>query len=183
MAQTALRVILGDQLSSRLDVIMGADKEHDVFLIAEVMAEAGYVRHHVKKIAFLFSAMRHFAEALRAAGYCVRYVPLDDPNNSHTVEGEILRAVAALAPVRVVVTEPSEWRLRECYEALRLGLPVPLEIQTDTRFLCTHAQFNNWAKGRRELRMEYFYRDMRRRHNLLMEKDGKPVGGKWNYDT
>ena len=183
MAQTALRVILGDQLSSRLDVIVRADKEHDVFLIAEVMAEASYVRHHVKKIAFLFSAMRHFAEALRSAGYCVRYVPLDDPNNSHTLQGEILRAVAALAPVRVVVTEPGEWRLRECFEALRLGLPVPLEIQTDTRFLCTHAQFNDWAKGRRELRMEYFYRDMRRRHDLLMEKDGKPIGGKWNYDT
>ena len=70
------------------------------------MAEASYVRHHAKKIAFLFSAVRHFAEALRSAGYYVRYVRLEDPNNSHTLDGEILCAVAALVPERVIVTEP-----------------------------------------------------------------------------
>ncbi|MBU6449587.1 MAG: cryptochrome/photolyase family protein, partial [Rhodospirillales bacterium] len=154
-------MILGDQLSSRLDAVSGANKQHDVFLMAEVMAEAAYVRHHVKKIAFLFSAMRHFAEALRAAGYTVRYVRLDDADNSQSLDGEILRAVEALAPGRVVITEPGEWRLREGFEALRLALPVPLEILPDTRFLCSHAQFNEWAEGRRELRMEYFYREMR----------------------
>ncbi|MDE1906247.1 MAG: cryptochrome/photolyase family protein [Rhodospirillales bacterium] len=183
MAETVLRVILGDQLSTRLDVVADADKKQDIFLLAEVMAEASYVRHHVKKIAFLFSAMRHFAKALREAGYNVRYVPLDAPENSHTIDGEILRAVAALSPEKIIVTEPGEWRLREGFEALRLALPVPLEIQPDTRFLCTHAQFNAWAEGRRELRMEYFYREMRRRHDVLMEKDNKPTGGKWNYDT
>ena len=183
MAETTLRVILGDQLSSRLDIVAGADKDNDVFLIAEVMAEASHVRHHVKKILFLFSAMRHFAEALRSAGYRVRYVPLDDPNNSQTLDGEILRAVEVLAPAGIIVTEPGEWRLREGFEALRLALPVPLNILPDTRFLCTHAQFNAWAEGRRELRMEFFYRDMRKRHDVLMEKDGKPTGGRWNYDT
>ena len=30
--------------------------------------------------------------------------------------------------------------------------------------------------------MEFFYREMRRKHNVLME--GKnPIGGKWNYDA
>ncbi len=183
MAETVLRVVLADQLSARLEVVAQADKEHDVFLMAEVMAEARHVRHHVKKIAFLFSAMRHFAEALRSVGYRVRYVTLDDADNSQTLDGEILRAVSVLTPDRVVVTEPGEWRLREGFEALRLALPVPLEIQPDTRFMCSHAQFSEWAAGRRELRMEYFYRDMRRRHDVLMEPDGKPVGGRWNFDT
>lgn len=78
------------------------------------MAEAIYVHHHAKKIAFLFSAARHFAEALHSAGYWldhVRYVRLEDPDNSHTLDGEILRAVAALVPERVIVTELGEWRL------------------------------------------------------------------------
>lgn len=183
MAETVLRVLLADQLSARLEVVAEADKEHDVFLMAEVMAEASFVRHHVKKIAFLFSAMRHFAEALRLAGYRVRYVTLDDADNSQTLDGEILHAVSALTPDRVVVTEPGEWRLLEGFEALRLALPVPLEIQPDTRFLCSHAQFGEWAERRRELRMEYFYREMRRRHDVLMEPDGKPVGGRWNFDA
>ena len=183
MGRSVLRVILGDQLSSRLDVAVSADKANDVFLLAEVKAEASYVRHHVKKIAFLFSAMRHYATALRAAGYCVRYVALDDEGNTQSLEGEILRAVEALDPVRIVITEPGEWRLRESFEALRLALPVPLEILADTRFLCSHAEFNAWAGERRELRMEYFYREMRRRHGILMERDGKPAGGRWNFDS
>ncbi|MBR7620370.1 cryptochrome/photolyase family protein [Phenylobacterium sp. 20VBR1] len=180
---TTLRVILGDQLSTRLGVVAGADKARDVFLMAEVMAEASYVNHHVKKIAFLFSAMRHYAQALRAAGYQVRYVALEDEGNSQSLDGEILRAVEALAPERVVITEPGEWRLREGFEALRLALPVELDILPDTRFLCSHAEFNAWVGDRRELRMEHFYREMRRRHDVLMEADGKPAGGRWNFDA
>lgn len=180
---TVLRVILGDQLSARLEIVAGAEKGRDVFLLAEVMAEAIYVRHHVKKIAFLFSAMRHFAEALQRAGHAVRYVALDDDGNSQSLDGEILRAVEALRPSRVAITEPGEWRLREGFEALRLALAVPLDILPDTRFLCSHADFNAWAEGRRELRMEFFYREMRRRHDLLMEPDGKPTGGRWNFDA
>ena len=180
---TVLRVILGDQLSSQLDIVAGADKGEDVFLLAEVMGEASYVRHHVKKIAFLFAAMRHFAEALRSAGHTVRYVALEDDGNSQSLDGEILRAAEALRPSRVAITEPGEWRLREGFEALRLALPVALEILPDTRFLSTHAEFNAWAEGRRELRMEYFYREMRRRHDILMEPGGKPAGGRWNFDA
>lgn len=179
---SVLRVILGDQLSAQLDIVTGAHKGVDVFLVAEVMGEAAYIRHHVKKIAFLFSAMRHFAEALQSSGHIVRYVVLDDPENAQSLQGEILRAVEALRPSRVVMTEPGEWRLREGFEALRLALPVPLDILADTRFLCAHAEFDTWAKGRREFRMEYFYREMRRRHNILMEPDGKPTGGRWNFD-
>jgi deoxyribodipyrimidine photolyase-related protein len=180
---TVLRVILGDQLSARLDIVADADKGRDVFLLAEVLTEATYVRHHVKKIAFLFSAMRHFAEALRSAGHAVRYVALDDAANSQSLDGEILRAAEAVTPGRVAITEPGEWRLREGFEALRLALPVPLEILPDTRFLCSHQDFDAWAEGRRELRMKYFYREMRRRHHLLMEPDRKPSGGRWNFDA
>ncbi|WP_373486585.1 cryptochrome/photolyase family protein [Blastomonas sp.] len=183
MTTAVLRVILGDQLSSRLAIVAEADKASDVILMAEVMSEASYVPHHVKKIAFLFSAMRHYAEALRKAGYTVRYVALEDEGSSQSIDGEILRAVEELSPARVAVTEPGEWRLRETFEALSLALPVPLDILPDTRFLCTHAEFDDWAEGRRELRMEYFYREMRRKHGILLEADGKPTGGKWNYDA
>lgn len=183
MPNGSLRVILGDQLSTRLDIVAEADKTCDVFLMAEVMTEAAYVRHHVKKIAFLFSAMRHYAEALRTAGYKVRYVRLEDKDNSQSLEGEILRATSELKPDKVIVTEPGEWRLHESFESLRLALPVSLRILPDTRFLCSHDAFNAWADGRRELRMEYFYRKMRRNHGILLNEDGKPCGGKWNFDT
>lgn len=179
----ALRIILLDQLSARPEIVAEAEKARDVFLLAEVMSEATNVRHHVKKLAFGYAAARHFAEALRAAGFRVRYVTLDDADNTQTLDGEVLRAVGELSPDRVLVTEPGAWRLREGFEALKLALPVPLEILPDTRFLCTHAEFDAWAEDRRELRMEYFYREMRRRHGVLMEPDATPTGGRWNLDA
>lgn len=62
----------------------------------------------------------------------------------------------------------------------QLGLPV--EIRQDTRFICSHAAFRDWANGRQQLRMEYFYRRMREATGLLMEGD-TPVGGRWNFDA
>lgn len=172
-----LRLILGDQLSTRLPILTDADRDRDVILMAEVMDEATYVRHHVKKIAFVLAAMRHFRDALREAGFTVRYVALDDPDNSHSLSGELLRAAQTLKPQAMCVTEPGEWRLKTAFEAID-----GLNILPDTRFLCPHDVFDAWAEGRRELRMEFFYRDMRRRHHILMNDDGTPLGGQWNFD-
>ena len=151
-------------------------------LITEVMEEATYVRHHKKKIAFLFSAMRHFAEELRAAGWTVDYVKLDDPENSGSFAGEIERAVTRLAADRLIVTEPSEWRVREAIQDCAETLNCAVEMRDDDRFIASHCEFEAWADGRKQLRMEYFYREMRRKTGLLMD-DEKPVGGKWNYDS
>lgn len=177
-----LRLILGDQLSQSISSLLGADREGDTILIVEVMEEAKYVPHHKKKIAFLFSAMRHFAESLRGQGWHVRYVTLDDPENSGSFSGEIERAVASLMPDRVVVTEPGEWRVMQMFRDWQETLGVPVEIREDTRFLCSTERFARWADGKKSLRMEYFYREMRREHGVLMRGED-PEGGQWNYDA
>ena len=169
-----LILILGDQLSLSLSSLRQGDKLHDVVLMAEVMAEATYARHHKKKFVLVFSAMRHFAETLRAEGWRVDYVYMQDEGNTHSLKGEVERAKLRHGISDVVMTEPGEWRLREDLHHIH-----QLE---DRRFLCTHAGFRQWADGRKELRMEYFYRDMRRQTGLLMEGD-KPVGGQWNFDS
>lgn len=150
--------------------------------MVEVMEEASYVRHHKKKIAFFFSAMRHFAHELRAAGWQVDYVRLEDPGNSASFTGELVRAVERYAPERVLVTEPSEWRVRKATQDWSARTGLDIEILEDDRFLCSHAEFSNWAAGRKQLRMEHFYRDIRRKTNLLMDGN-EPVGGKWNFDS
>ncbi|MEO0681610.1 MAG: cryptochrome/photolyase family protein, partial [Pseudomonadota bacterium] len=180
---TAPRVllVLGDQLSPDLAALARGDKARDVVLMAEVAEEAAYVPHHRKKIAFLFSAMRHFAEALRADGWRVDYVTLDDPENAGSLEGEARRALARHDAAGLVVTEPGEWRLQTAMEGWEATLGVPVKILRDDRFLASRAEFARWAEGRKQLRMEYFYREMRKAHDVLMEGD-KPAGGKWNYD-
>jgi deoxyribodipyrimidine photolyase-related protein len=174
--------ILGDQLSPTLTSLSDADPACDVILMAEVMGEATYVRHHKQKIAFIFSAMRHFADELRAQGFTVRYTRLNDPDNVGSLSGELRRAAEALQPETVIVTEPGEWRVLEDIKGWGQLLARPVEIRPDTRFLCSHAEFRAWAEGRKELTMEFFYREMRRKTGLLMEGD-QPAGGRWNFDT
>ncbi len=183
MTKTTLRFILGDQLNRGLASLRDADPARDVILLAEVIDECTYVRHHVKKIAFLFSAMRHFAETMRNEGFRVDYRRLDDPDNAGSLRGELQAAVARHQPARVVATEPGEWRLRRDMDGWEETIGVPVEIREDDRFVASHADFARWAKGRKSLRMEYFYRDMRKKTGLLMEASGEPVGGRWNFDA
>ena len=173
---TRLILVLGDQLSDDLSALREA-KDGDVVVMAEVMDEASYVRHHPKKIAFLFAAMRKFADHLRDKGFTVAYSRLDDPENSQKIGGELLRRASEHDASEVIATEPGEWRLID----ILTYLPITVRQLPDDRFYASHKDFQDWAEGRKELRMEWFYREMRRRTGLLMEDD-EPAGGQWNYD-
>lgn len=179
MSVRRLLLILGDQLTDGLGALGDIDPEQDHVLLAEVMEEASHVPHHPKKIALIFSAMRHFAEALRERGIQVHYVALDDPDNSGSLPGELLRWTQRLDPAEVHLTECGDWRLEQ---ALR-HCGVPIHWHPDSRFLCTREAFAVWAKGRKQLRMEFFYREMRRDSGLLLNPDGTPEGGAWNFDA
>ncbi|MEY4696134.1 MAG: hypothetical protein RIT14_562 [Pseudomonadota bacterium] len=171
-----LILVLGDQLTPDIAALRAAGPD-DVVVMAEVMAEGTSVPHHPQKIALILSAMRHFAAELRAAGRQVAYSRLDDPDNSQSIPGELLRRAAETGAVEVIATRPGDWRLIRA-----LGeVPLRLHLLPDDRFLCSQAEFAAWAEGRKQLRMEWFYREMRRRTGLLMEGDA-PAGGQWNFD-
>jgi deoxyribodipyrimidine photolyase-related protein len=177
-----LRLVLGDQLSGALSSLRDIDRAHDIVLMAEVQEETTYVRHHKQKLVLILSAMRHFAEALENDGISVDYIRLDGKGNTGSLTGELERAIKRHKPDRIVVTEPGEWRLHEMMETWNDQLGTPVEIREDDRFLCSRAEFSDWAKGRKSYRMEFFYRHMRRKTGWLM--DGKkPEGGRWNYDA
>ncbi|WP_349975747.1 cryptochrome/photolyase family protein [Pseudomonas sp. WHRI 8519] len=173
-----LGLVLGDQLSFDLASLATLDPAHDVILMAEVQGEARYVPHHPQKIVLIFSAMRHFAQALRDRGWRVEYVELNAPGNSGSIVGELRRWQQAVGATHIHLTECGEWRLEQALNDAGL----PLVWHRDTRFLCSREAFARWAKDRRQLRMEHFYRGMRKRCGLLLELDGSPVGGTWNLD-
>jgi len=172
-----LVLVLGDQLSHSLSALQHADKARDIVVMAEVMDEGTYVPHHPKKIALVLSAMRHFAEELRAAGWQVAYTRLDDADATRSIVGELMRRGQEHGTSEVIATQPGEWRLIEALEAA----PLTVRQLPDDRFVCSLDEFDDWAEGRRELRMEFFYREMRRKTGLMMEGD-QPAGGKWNFD-
>lgn len=177
-----LIIVLGDQLNVDSAAFDGFDKANDRVWMAEVVSEAQHVWSHKARIVLFLSAMRHFRDDLARTGINVSYRQLDDADNHGDIVGELSAVVRSLSPRRLVVVEPGEWRLREAIVDVAYAMQVKLEMRADRHFLCGHDEFAAHAAGRKQLRMEYFYRHMRRRLNILMDGT-KPVGGNWNYDA
>lgn len=176
-----LRLILGDQLSHSLPILEEME-DSDCVLMMEVHDEAVYVPHHPKKIAFLFSAMRHFHHELKEKGVESYYITLDSKESCNSFVKTVECFLKKHPFDRVLVTEPGEWRVLEEFRSLGESLDIPLEILPDTRFYCSIEAFKKWAGGKKSLLMENFYRLQRKEHGVMLEDDGQPVGGQWNYD-
>jgi deoxyribodipyrimidine photolyase-related protein len=182
MTTTNLILILGDQLSPNLSALSQGNKDTDTIFMCEVMEEATYVKHHKKKIALIFAAMRAFASDLHMQGWRVDYIALDHPENTGSFDSEVMRAIARWKPQHLFMTKASEYRVLEMQRRWFETVDCAVGLLDDDRFICPTWRFNDWADdGRKQLRMEFFYRDMRRLTGLLMDGD-KPVGGQWNFD-
>ncbi len=178
---TTLIPVLGDQLSTNLPSLADADKKNTVVLLTECMEEATYIKHHQKKLVFVFSCMRHFGALLESKGWQVDYIKLTDKGCPKSIPQSIKRAVKKHTCTSIVMTEAAEYRLQQSLLSLQSESKIPFTLLQDTRFLCDHEKFQQWADSRKQLRMENFYRDMRVQTGLLM--DGKkPLGGQWNFD-
>ena len=173
--------ILGDQLSLNLPSLKASDKQQTVVLMTECMDEATYIKHHKKKLVFVFACMRQFATLLQSKGWQVEYLRLTDKRCPQSIDESIARAVSKHKCKQVVMTEAGEYRLQQSLLALQETLSCPMQILEDKRFICSHERFSRWSDGRKQLRMENFYRDMRQFTDLLMD-DASPCGGQWNFD-
>ena len=177
-----LVIVLGDQLDGQSSALEDFDAAQDVIWMAEVREESTHVPSSRQRIVLFLSAMRHFAQAQRDRGRRVHYVTLDAPQNTHTLAGELARSVAEHTPQKLILTAPGDWRVLKALQAAAQALALALELRDDRHFLSTVRDFAAHAKGRKQLRMEYFYREMRRKTGLLMAGND-PEGGEWNYDA
>ena len=190
-----LILILGDQLNADSTAFDDFDPSLDAVCMAEVAHETSKVWSSKPRTAVFLSAMRHFREALRSKGWKVFYRELTamggawhgttgpaKKSNAETFTAALAESTARLKPEKWIIVEPGEWSVSKEICAAAVAAGIDLEMREDRHFLCTHAQFAAHTGGRKQLRMEFFYREMRQRHNVLMEKD-KPVGGSWNFDS
>ncbi|QDU87584.1 Deoxyribodipyrimidine photo-lyase-related protein [Pirellulimonas nuda] len=180
-----LVLVLGDQLDVDSAAFDGFDAQQDAVWMAEVDLEATHVRCHKLRIAAFFSAMRHFRDELVGRGWRVDYHQLnaDGRRDSGPDFPAVLAAAARrLNPRALVVLEPGDWRVRQSLQQSADDLGLPLEVRSDRHFFDTIEQFGAWSEGRRTLKLEDFYRSARKRHNVLMTRDGTPIGGAWNFD-
>jgi deoxyribodipyrimidine photolyase-related protein len=176
-----LVLILGDQLDSESAAFDGFDPAHDTVLMIEAIEESTHVWSHKARSALFLSAMRHFAKDIAARGWRVAYRALNREADASITSG-LAATIEAHQPERVIVVEPGDLRVRDALAATCATARCPLEIRVDRHFLCTVDEFKRWAGKSKSLRMEFFYREMRKRHRVLMDGDN-PAGGQWNYDA
>ena len=175
-----LILVLGDQLDAASAALDGFDAKQDVVWMAEVKHESAKVWSTKARIAVFLAAMRHFREALKERGWRMDYRQLGG-EGGETFAEQLREAIQRLKPQKLVMVEAGEWSVAREIEAVASETDVELEVRPDRHFLCTREMFQKHAEGRKQLRMEFFYREMRQHTGVLMEK-GKPAGGQWNFD-
>jgi deoxyribodipyrimidine photolyase-related protein len=177
-----LILLLGDQLDEESSALDGFDPSQDLLWMAEVDEESTHVPSSSQRTTLFLSAMRHFAELLRARGWPLVYRRIDEAGNTGTLAGELARSLAERKPQRLVMTAPGDWRVLQALRGVAQAQGLELELRDDRHFFCTVRDFARHAEGRKQLRMEYFYRELRQATGVLMD-GGKPLGGAWNYDA
>ena len=176
-----LILVLGDQLSFTSPVFEDFDPAQDTLLMIEAKGEAKAVWSHKARITLFLSAMRHFANGVAARGWPLNYLQIDDPADGDFAE-RLRQAVRRHRPQALRVAEPGEWRMLEAIQTVAADEAVVLHLIDDTHFLCSRSEFADWARGKKELRMEFFYRVMRKKHGVMMD-GAEPAGGQWNFDA
>ena len=184
-----LVLILGDQLDFESSAFDQFDVTQDKVLMIEAVEESTHVWSHKARTALFLSAMRHFAEALTKKKMRVLYRSLDTHNDA-TLAAGLAATIIAEKPQKLIMVEPGDLRVQAAITQVCDAHACPLTMRMDTHFLCSKADFARWAGKTKTLRMEFFYREMRRKTGVLMDGDkggdkgaDKPVGGEWNYDA
>jgi len=177
-----LVIVLGDQLDLEAAAFDGFDCKVDAVWMAEVDEESTHAWSSKPRTALFLAAMRHFARAVRDAGRPLHYTRLDAEDNRHSLAGQLATDIARLRPAGLVMTAPGDWRVLQSIKSVAGSAALPLEVRDDRHFFVSVREFEAHAKGRKSLRMEYFYREQRKRHQVLMEGD-QPAGGQWNFDA
>ncbi len=181
-----LVLVLGDQLNRDSAAFDDFDPTQDRLWMCEAAEESTHVWSSQQRIVLFLSAMRHFAQALREEGLPLQYDALTPDAGPPSLQAALAQALQQQRPQAVVLVQPGDWRVQQALRATVAAAGVPLDEREDRHFLCSTDQFTRHARGRKQLRMEYFYREMRRRHHVLMEGEGDdatPSGGEWNYDA
>ena len=148
-------------------------KENPLLIFIESVAKGSALPYHKKKLTYVLSSMRHFALECYEAGFPVYYHATD----KHYGEG--LEELLDQSEVAVIYMTPSEWDSRQRLRKLKSKYGERLSEISNTFFFADPQEWKpNIEPG---YRMEYFYREMRRKTGYLMDGD-EPEGGEWNYD-
>ena len=175
-----LRLILGDQLNSNHSWFETIN-ESVTYVMMEVRTETDYASHHIQKVVGFFSAMRSFSESLILANHSVIYIGINDENNLQSFDKNLETLISELQITHFEYQFPDEYRLDKILKDCCEKLTVKTTVVDSEHFFSSRNELGEFFEGKKTFLMESFYRNMRKKHDVLMEND-KPLTGKWNYD-
>ena len=175
-----LRLILGDQLNSNHSWFSEVDSSV-VYVMMEIRTETDYAKHHIQKVVGFFSAMRSFAKSLQSAKHNLIYIHLNDENNLQSFDKNIENLISGHQITNFEYQFPDEYRLDKILKDFCEKLTIKSTVVDSEHFFSSRNELGDFFEGKKTFLMESFYRNMRKKHDVLMEND-KPLTGKWNYD-
>lgn len=176
-----LRLVLGDQLNHSHSWFKQKDK-NVTYILMEVMQEQTYVKHHIQKIVAFFESMRQFARELKDEGHHVIYYYLDAKENQQHFSKNLIWLIEKLSIEKFEYQLPDEYRLDEQLKNICKSLSIETQVYDTEHFYTSRTEVKEFFKGKKQYLMENFYRYMRKKHQILIDKDDQPEGGKWNFD-
>ena len=175
-----VRLILGDQLNAEHSWFEQVNS-NVIYVMFEMRQETNYVKHHIQKVVAFFSAIRNFAKARENEGHQFLYYTLNDPENEQDLRLNLNKVISLLDANRFAYQLPDEFRLDEQLRSFCKDLNIPSLSYDSEHFLTTRDEMAHFFKGKKKWVMEFFYRYMRKKFDILMVHD-QPEGGSWNYD-
>lgn len=175
-----LRLILGDQLNIKHSWFKETN-ENIIYCLFEMRQETDYVKHHIQKVIGFFAAMRQFSEDLKSKNHHVDYFKINDKNNTQSLTDNLSDLIKQHGIEKFEYIFPDEHRLDKQLKDYCKNLKISSEVVSAEHFYTKREDLANFFEGKKQYLMENFYRDMRKKHDILMVAD-QPEGGKWNYD-
>jgi deoxyribodipyrimidine photolyase-related protein len=176
-----LRLVLGDQLNSNHSWFN--EKNNTVhYFMAEMRQETDYVTHHIQKIVGFFKSMRSFSESLKKDGHQITYYKLNDKNNTQNLTENLQQLIDKHGISKFEYQLPDEYRLNQQLKEFCEELKIESKVYDTEHFYTSREELTEFYEGKKQFTMEYFYRHMRKKHDIMMVNEKDPEGGKWNYD-
>ena len=175
-----LRLILGDQLNLLHPWFETVDQEV-IYILMEMRQETDYAPHHIQKVVGFFGAMRHFTQVLKQQGHQVIYLKLDDTDNQQSLSANLNAVIKLQQITSFEYQAPDEYRLDQQLKTFCDGINLPTAMVDSGHFMTSREELSQFFEGKKQLILEFFYRNMRKQFNLLMQQ-GQPEGGQWNFD-
>jgi deoxyribodipyrimidine photolyase-related protein len=178
--QKTLRLILGDQLNSNHSWYETID-DSVTYVLMEIRTETDYANHHIQKVVGFFTAMQEFSKDLKSKNNNVIYIHINDENNLQSFDKNLEFLIYEQHFTNFDYQLPDEYRVDEVLKNFCKTISISNSVVDSEHFYTTRNELGTFFEGKKTFMLEFFYRALRKKHNVLMEGD-KPVTGQWNYD-